>query len=72
MSSIYGRLLRIIVGAALIIIGIFVFHSVAWTVLFIVVGAVPFLAGVMDVCIFAPLFGGPFSGKKARAASKEK
>jgi hypothetical protein len=27
---------------------------------------VPLLAGVFDFCIFAPLFGAPFSGKAIR------
>ena len=34
-----------------------------------VVGAVPLLAGVFDVCLFAPLFGGPLKGAVARAKS---
>jgi len=28
---------------------------------------VPFLAGLFDVCVFAPLFGNPFQGKAIRA-----
>ncbi len=37
----------------------------AWTVVLIAVGAVVFLAGALNLCIFAPLFGGPFSGRQA-------
>jgi hypothetical protein len=27
-------------------------------------GAVPFVAGVFNFCLFAPLFGGPFLGRR--------
>ena len=66
MSSGLGRGLRIVVGLALIVIGLF---SVGGTggIILAVVGAVPLVAGVLDVCLFAPLFGGPFKGADARA-----
>jgi hypothetical protein len=32
-----------------------------------VVGLLPLVAGLVDVCVFAPLFGAPFSGAKVRA-----
>jgi hypothetical protein len=66
MSSGPGRGLRIVVGLALIVIGLF---SVGGTggVILTVVGAVPLVAGVLDVCLFAPLFGGPLKGAEARA-----
>jgi hypothetical protein len=46
--------------------GVFGLSGVAHIVM-IVVALVPLLAGIFDVCVFSPLFGGPFSGKKARA-----
>jgi hypothetical protein len=30
-----------------------------------VVGVVPILAGVLNVCLIAPIIGAPFSGKEA-------
>jgi hypothetical protein len=33
-----------------------------------IVGLVPFVAGLFDFCIFAPLFGAPLSGPRIRAA----
>jgi hypothetical protein len=33
------------------------------------VGAVPLLAGVFDLCVFAPLFGYSISGSRTRAAA---
>jgi Protein of unknown function (DUF2892) len=65
MSRPYGRILRIVAGVALIGVGLYV--EGIWGLILGVVGAVPLLAGVFDVCIFAPLFGAPFSGSKARA-----
>jgi len=35
-----------------------------------VVGLVPLLAGVFDVCLFAPLFGAPLKGADVRARAK--
>jgi hypothetical protein len=59
MSSLAGRLLRIVAGIALIIIGLTVVTGTAGVILAIV-GLVPLIAGIVNVCVFAPLFGGPF------------
>ena len=69
MSSGLGRGVRIVAGLALIVIGLF---SVGGTggINLEVVGAVPLLAGVLDVCLFAPLFGGPLKGADARAKAQ--
>jgi DUF2892 family protein len=71
MASAVGRWLRAIVGLALVIGGLalsFQAGSVVTGVIMVVVGLVPLLASIFDVCIFAPLFGAPFSGPKIRAA----
>lgn len=65
MSSTAGRLLRIIAGIVLIALGLLVVKDTGGIIL-AVVGLVPLLAGSFDVCLFAPLFGGPFSGRVAR------
>ncbi len=62
MSSLFGRLLRIVAGIALIIVGLAVLHGTVGIIL-AVVGLVPLFAGVFNVCVFAPLFGGPFFAK---------
>jgi hypothetical protein len=70
MSSPAGRIVRVVAGLALIGGGVVLAISatnVALGVVLVVVGLVPFFAGALDVCVFAPLFGGPFSGAKARA-----
>jgi hypothetical protein len=62
MSSLAGRLLRIVAGIALIIIGLAVVHGTGGIIL-AVVGLVVLAAGTFNFCIFAPLFGGPFLPK---------
>lgn len=68
MSSTTGRLARIVAGLVLIGIGLLVLKDAVGIVL-AVVGLVPLLAGIFDVCVFAPLFGQPMSGKIIRAKS---
>lgn len=67
MSSAAGRLIRIVAGIALIGVGLLLAQGVA-TIVLIVVGAVPLVAGLFNFCVFAPLFGGPFLGRNVEAA----
>ncbi len=67
MSSMLGRGIRVVAGIALIIVGLLVVKDTGGLIL-AVVGLVPLLAGAFDVCLFAPLFGGPFKGSDARKA----
>lgn len=67
MASAAGRLIRIVAGIALILVGLLLIQGTAGIIVAIV-GVVPLAAGILDVCVFAPLFGGPFQGKKAREA----
>jgi hypothetical protein len=67
LASGTGRIVRIVVGAALVVVGFFV--NPTWVgIILVVIGLVPLLAGVFDFCVFAPLFGKPFNGKKLRAS----
>jgi hypothetical protein len=67
LASGNGRIVRGVVGAALIILGIFI--NPTWLgVVLVVVGLVPLLAAIFDKCVFAPLFGLPFDGKKLRGS----
>lgn len=61
MASTTGRLLRIIVGAALVIAGLMMQSTGGY--IMAVVGLLPLAAGVFDWCIFAPLLRIPFTGK---------
>jgi hypothetical protein len=69
MSSGVGRGLRIVAGIILIAVGLAVVGGTGGIVL-AVVGLVPLLAGVFDVCLFAPLFGAPLKGADVRARAK--
>ena len=62
MSSSLGRGVRIVAGLALIVLGL-----TGSGVVFAVIGAVPLLAGIFDVCLLAPLFGAPLKGADVRA-----
>ena len=62
MSSLAGRLLRIVAGIALILVGLVTVQGV-WGVILAIVGAVVLAAGAFNFCIFAPLFRGPFWAK---------
>lgn len=66
MAGTAGRAIRVIAGIALIVVGLFVVANPTWSIVLAVVGVVPLAAGLLDVCLFAPLFGGPFQGKQAR------
>jgi fatty acid desaturase len=68
MASSAGRAARVIAGIVLIALGIWL--SGGWGIALIVVGLVPLLAGLFDVCVFSALFGGPFSGQRIRALRK--
>ena len=65
MASPAGRILRIVAGLALILIGLLVLKGVGGWILAIV-GLVPLAAGLFDRCVFAPLFGLPFVGPLLR------
>jgi len=62
MSSLWGRLLRIVAGIAIIAVGLVVVTGVGEIILAIV-GLVILAAGLFNFCIFAPIFGGPFLAK---------
>jgi hypothetical protein len=71
MSSGLGRVIRIVAGLALIAVGIFLMNGV-WGIVVAVIGLVPFLAGLFDVCVIGALFlGTPFKGDEVRASMQE-
>ncbi len=67
LASGAGRVVRVVAGLALVAWGWFGLNGAVGIVV-IVIGAVPLLAGLFDFCVFAPLFGAPFSGPQIRAA----
>ena len=61
MATSAGRLLRGFVGLALIVWGCTIGSAVL-----MVIGALPQLAGIFNVCLIAPLLHAPFFGRDAR------
>ncbi len=66
MSSTAGRATRVVAGLALIVTGALL-GGAGWVVA--VIGLIPLLAGVFDVCLFGPLFKAPFAGRKVRSGT---
>lgn len=60
MASTAGRVIRVIAGLSLVLVGLST--GTYWLA---VVGLVPLATGVLNVCAIAPLLKGPFSGKAA-------
>jgi len=70
VASPAGRVIRAVAGLALIVIGVGLVQGTAGWILAIV-GLVPLGAGLLDKCVFAPLFGLPFAGPSLRRAVGE-
>lgn len=66
MASPSGRITRVVAGIALTAWGLLGLAGTTGIVV-AVIGLVPFLAGLFDVCVFSPLFGGPFKGPEIRS-----
>lgn len=66
MASTTGRITRIVAGFALVAWGLLGLDG-AVGIFVAVIGLVPLVAGAVDVCVFAPLFGNPFKGPEIRA-----
>lgn len=68
LASRNGRITRIVVGAILVVIGLAIGFNdgslVGW--ILTVIGVFPLVAGVFDLCLFAPFFGKPFKGPELR------
>ncbi|MGD2161491.1 MAG: DUF2892 domain-containing protein [Anaerolineales bacterium] len=67
MSSGMGRALRIVAGLALIVVGA-LFANGTLGIILIIVGIIPLVAGLLDMCfIGALLLGTPLKGDDVRA-----
>ncbi len=65
MATGLGRLLRMVVGLALILWGVLGLHGLAEE-LVALVGVVAFAAGLFNFCVIAPLIGAPFRGSQLK------
>ena len=71
MAKPLGRGLRVVAGLALIGWGYTMRGTTPGTVLMIV-GVLPLLAGVLNLCLIAPIIGAPFSGRVAQTQDSER
>ena len=69
MNTALGRILRIVVGMAMIGVGLAAIGGVAGLVL-AALGTIPLAAGAFDFCLLAPILSVPWSGAKIRAMTK--
>ncbi len=67
LASTNGRILRIVAGIVIIAIALLATLDTAPRVILVIIGLIPLLAGIFDVCVIAPLFGLPFAGREIRA-----
>lgn len=65
IASQAGRSARIVIGALLIVVSMAAWHGVLEAVM-VGLGTVLIAVGILDICLLAPLFGKPLSGKKIR------
>lgn len=70
IASPAGRVVRIVAGLVLIVVGLALVGGVGGWVLAII-GLLPLAAGLFDRCVFAPLFGLPFVGSQLRRVVEE-
>ena len=65
-SSQSGRIARVLAGILLFAVGLWLIQGTLGMVVAIV-SLVPIAAGLMDVCLAAPLLGAPLKGNEARS-----
>jgi hypothetical protein len=61
INSPIGRIARIVVGLVLIVWG-----YTSSSIVLIIIGFVPLVAGAFDLCLISALLGGPISGATIR------
>lgn len=65
MTSNRGRMMRVLVGIALMSVGLFSRKSTAGAVLALI-ALLPIAGGILDFCLAGVLLGYPFRGTEAR------
>jgi hypothetical protein len=67
-----GRVLRVAVGLLFIAFGLSTRNSWASAIAWVVVGLVPLVAGLFDLCFLTALTGGPLRGEELREESRNR
>lgn len=71
MATPTGRGIRVVAGIILIALGLLVVEGTAGIIL-VIVGILPVLAGLLNVCLVAPLIGAPFSGSQVNRPTRNR
>jgi hypothetical protein len=66
MATMNGRIIRIVVGVVLLLLGFFVVSNTTLGTILMIIGLVFVAVGAFDVCLIAPLIGMSIQGKKIR------
>lgn len=66
ISSTAGRAIRVIAGLSLIALGLLTAPGTTTGIILAAIGALPVTTGILDICLLAPVFGAPLSGRKVR------
>lgn len=69
MNSLFGRALRMFLGTLLAWYGAQIGGVLG--IIMMIVGLIPFLAGLFNLCLIAPLFGYPISGRAMKIKLQE-
>ena len=64
MATPAGRLIRVALGVALIVVGFLMGNATGWIVA--ATGLIPIAAGTTNVCLIAPAIRAPFKGNDVR------
>ena len=62
LNSRFGRVIRVLAGL-LIAGGGYMLENTTVGVALMIVGAIPFIAGILNVCVISALLGGPIDGE---------
>jgi hypothetical protein len=66
-----GRLARVFLGAILVFAGLGLIGGISGEIV-AGLGLLPVAMGIFNVCMIAPLFGGPISGRATRKPTHER
>jgi hypothetical protein len=64
MASPAGRVMRIVLGVALVFYGFQGMGGSGWGIALAAFGAIAVIAGVFNLCLIAGLLGAPFRGRE--------
>ncbi|MGE5623614.1 MAG: YgaP-like transmembrane domain [Methanocella sp.] len=67
-----GRVVRVAVGAVLVLLGVSTRGTWRSSIPFVVIGLIPLIAGAFDLCFLSAVAGGPLRGDEFREWVRER